>query len=78
MPPGWPSGATYSWWVLVYKGTDPAATPYNYGESYDTRSLVVNYRAAGQGIEPGEVNRPAADAVRVELEPLLGDRPPAD
>jgi hypothetical protein len=41
LPPDWPTGATYLWWVQVGKGTDPAAAPYHYGWSYYSRDVTV-------------------------------------
>jgi len=45
LPAGWPSGATYRWWVRVYAGSDPDATPYNYGDCYGERSATISFSA---------------------------------
>lgn len=41
LPADWPSGATYIWWVRVYKGANPDATPFNYGDPRTTRSARI-------------------------------------
>jgi len=51
LPSGWPSGATYSWWLRAYQGNDPEATPYNYGTSYGDRSVTISFTATSSGSE---------------------------
>jgi len=57
LPANWPSGATYYWWVAAYKGTNPDATPYNFGFSYETRQAVINYTAHNDESGPGVLRR---------------------
>jgi hypothetical protein len=38
---GWPADEIYMWWVEVAQGSDPAATPYNYGYSYGDRLVTI-------------------------------------
>jgi hypothetical protein len=63
LPPGWPSGATYQWWVRVYQGTNPDATPYNYGDSYGDREVRISFTASADGPTEG---------VQLQLVPTLG------
>ena len=51
LPPSWPSGATYMWWVRAYQGDDPDTTPYNYGDSYGDRLAQINFAASASGSE---------------------------
>jgi hypothetical protein len=62
LPSGWPSGATYQWWVRVYQGSNPDATPYNYGDSYGDRGVRVSFAAFVGGPEGG---------VQLQLVPVL-------
>jgi hypothetical protein len=43
IPPDWPSGAVYTWWVRVYRGANPDATPDNYGDPSTTRDVRINH-----------------------------------
>ena len=64
LPAGWPSGASYVWWVRVYQGSNPDATPYNYGDCFGDREARINYSGGGsslwrlQPIEPLDARRP--------------------
>jgi len=51
LPPSWPSGATYTWWVRAYQGDDPGTTLYNYGDSYGDRLVDINFTASASGVE---------------------------
>ena len=52
---GWPSGRSYMWWVQVYEGSNPDATPYNnYGDSYGDRMATISFQASGPG--PGSAS----------------------
>jgi len=51
LPPSWPSGATYLWWVEAYQGDDPDATPYNDGVSYGDREATINFTASASGFD---------------------------
>ena len=55
LPQDWPSGATYKWWVQVYRGDNPDTTPYNVGVSYGDRQVTINYSAAGSQVEEGRL-----------------------
>ena len=41
LPPGWPRGESYRWWVRVGRG-DPDAEPFNYGDAYYYSLVTVN------------------------------------
>ncbi len=40
---GWKETDELRWWVQVYAGADPAATPYNFGASYGDRAVIVEH-----------------------------------
>ncbi|MCZ7574500.1 MAG: IPT/TIG domain-containing protein [Ardenticatenaceae bacterium] len=61
LPSGWPSGATYQWWVGVYQGPDPDATPYNYGISYGDREVRINFSAAAGTRRDSVLRRPGPE-----------------
>ena len=49
LPSGWPSGASYRWWVRVYRGSNPQAAPYNVGVSYGDRAATISFSASARG-----------------------------
>jgi hypothetical protein len=55
LPSDWLSGETYAWWVRVYQGADPDATPYNYGDAFGERDVVIRYGAPAEGRENGNL-----------------------
>ena len=68
LPSSWPSGREYRWYVVVNRGADPNAAPYNFGISYGDRLVTINSSTAA-GRE--DVGGPQ------QLVPLVGDRAPA-
>jgi hypothetical protein len=58
VPADWPSGGQYLWWVLVFEGENPEATPYNSGSSYGDRLVTLHFSAASSGPDGGELLHP--------------------
>jgi hypothetical protein len=53
LPSGWPSGTTYVWWVQAYQGDDPDSTPYNFGDSYGDREVIISFTDANSESKDG-------------------------
>ena len=59
LPASWPSDGDYVWWVRAFKGDNPEANPYNYGDSYYARGVRIRYGAGAQGSQGGALLHPA-------------------